>query len=57
MRELRRYDVSVAAVQETKWFGAGVWEAQGYTLLYSGRPLPHGEEPAVKKGESGHCLR
>ena len=56
VRELRRYDVSVAAVRETKWFGADVWETQGYTLLHSGRPLPHGEEPAVRKEGVGIAL-
>ena len=48
--------MSVAAMQETKWFGASVWEAQGYTLLHSGCPLPHGEEPAVKKEGVGIAL-
>ena len=54
--ELRRYDVAVAAVQETKWFGADVWENQGYTLLHSGRPLPHGEQPAARKEGVGIAL-
>ena len=56
MKELRRYDVSVAAVQETKWFGMDVSEAQGYTLLHSGRPLPSGDEPAVRKKGVGIAL-
>ena len=28
VNELRRYRVSVAATQETKWYGRDVWEAQ-----------------------------
>ena len=43
MKELRRYQVSVAAVQETKWFGKDMWESQGYTFLHSGHRLPSGE--------------
>ena len=26
VKELRRYSVSVAGIQETKWFGKDVWE-------------------------------
>lgn len=40
VKELKRYRVSVAAVQETRWFGNDVWESQGCTMLHSGRPLP-----------------
>ena len=31
--ELRRYGVSVVAIQETKWFGKVVWQADGHTFL------------------------
>ena len=42
MGELKRYVVSVAGVQESKWFGKDVWPAaDGYTFLHSGRPLPN----------------
>ena len=35
--ELQHYKVSVAGIQETKWFGAYVWPATcGYTMLHSG---------------------
>ena len=47
-KELRRYGVAVAAIQETKWFGSDVWQAGGYTLLHSGRPLPSDDGPAVR---------
>ena len=56
VKELRRYCVSVAAVQETKWFGTDVWEAQGYTFLHSGRPLPCEEGPAVRREGVGIVL-
>ena len=39
--ELQHYNLSVAGIQETKWFGADVWPAtDGYTMLHSGRPVP-----------------
>ena len=46
--ELRRYRVSMAAIQETKWYGRDVWEAQGYTFLHFGCVLLVGEGPAVR---------
>ena len=36
MRELRQYSASVGAIQETKWFGSDIWQAEGYTFLHSG---------------------
>lgn len=48
VKELMRYGVSVAAIQETKWFGKDVWQADGHTFLHSGRPLPSDGEPAVR---------
>ena len=36
-----RYKVSVAGIQDTKWFGADVWPATG-GLLHSGRSTPGG---------------
>ena len=56
VNELRRYRVSVAAIQETKWYGSDVWEAQGYTFLHSGRVLPVGEGPAVRNEGVGIAL-
>ena len=39
MKELKRCGVSVAGIQESKWFGKDVWSAEGYTFLHSGCPL------------------
>lgn len=36
--ELKRFGVSVAGIQESKWFGSDVWQAATYTFLHSGRP-------------------
>ena len=56
VRELRRYKVSVAGVQETKWFGSDVWPASGYTFLHSGHPLPGNEEVATRREGVGIAL-
>ena len=49
--ELQRYGVSVAGIQETKWFGKDIWPASyGYTLLHSGRPIP-GDSDIVNRQE------
>ena len=54
--ELRRYGVSVVAIQETKWFGKVVWQADGHAFLHSGRPLPKDGEPAVRNEGVGILL-
>ena len=54
--ELRRYGVSVVAIQETKWFGKAVWQADGHAFLHSGRPLPKDGEPAVRNEGVGILL-
>ena len=56
VRELKRYGVSVAGIQETKWFGNDVWVADGYTLLHSGRPLPSKNDRAVRNEGVGIVL-
>ena len=56
MRELARYSVSVAGIQETKWFGRDVWTAEGYTFLHSGRPLPSDGDQATRNEGVGIAL-
>ena len=56
VKELRCYGVSVAAIQETKWIGKDVWQADGHTSLHSGRPLPKDGEPAVRNEGVGILL-
>ena len=55
-RELKRYGVSIAGIQETKWFGNDVWPADGYTFLHSGRPLPSDQERAATNEGVGIAL-
>ena len=38
--ELNRYKVHVAALQETKWFGSGVYEVGESVVLAAGRHVP-----------------
>ena len=56
MEELARYNVSVAGIQEIKWFGRDVWTAGGYTFLHSGRPLPSDDDNAVRNEGVGIAL-
>ena len=56
VRELKRYGISIAGIQETKWFGSDVWPADEYTFLHSGRPLPSGQEKAARNEGVGIAL-
>ena len=56
MGELARYNVSVAGIQETKWFSRDVWTADGYTFLHSGHPLPSNDDNAVRNEGVGIAL-
>ena len=48
--ELGRYSVVVAGLQETKWFGEGVYRVEKSLVLASGRPVPGGNQ-IKRKGE------
>lgn len=50
VRELRRYDVKVAALQETLWFSSAVYHVGESVVLTAGRPTPGIGEPR-KRGE------
>ena len=56
LKELKHYSVSVAGIQETKWFGKDMWPAADYTFLQSGRPLPSDNERATRKEGVGIAL-
>ena len=40
VQELKKYGMGVTGISETKWFGQAVYQVEGYTILYSGRPVP-----------------
>ena len=43
--ELSRYKVSVAALQETRWYGNDVYHVGESVVLAAGRPVPQAGEP------------
>ena len=40
IRELKRYDVKVAALQETRWFSNNVYHVGDSVILAAGRSVP-----------------
>ena len=48
--------MSIAVIQESKWFGSDVWPADGYTFLHSGCPLPGVDEGATRNEGVGIAL-
>ena len=48
VKVLRRYGVSIAGIQETRWFGKDVWPEDGCVLLHSSRPLPVSGDKALR---------
>jgi len=53
---VKELKVAVAGIQETKWFGQDVWDADGYTLLHSGHTLLGDGEPLLKNTGVGIVL-
>ena len=50
IRELGRYGVTIAALQETKWFGNAVYRVKDSGVLAAGRPAPQKGE-VRRRGE------
>ena len=50
VRELERYHVKIAALQETKWFGNAVYTVGESVVLAAGRPTP-GPAQTKQRGE------
>ena len=40
VHQFKRYDIVAAGLQETKWFGNGIYPVSCATVLSSGRPVP-----------------
>ena len=49
LKELGRYGIQIAALQETKWFGSAMYHV-GYCVLTAGRPTPETDQH-VQRGE------
>ena len=47
---LGQYNIKIAALQETKWFGSDVYQVLGAVVLTAGRSVPPLDEP-VRRGE------
>ena len=50
IRELNRYDITVAALQETLWFGKHVYLVGESVVITSGRETPQGHQSG-QRGE------
>jgi len=48
--------IRVFTLGETKWFGKGVYEVDGYVLVHSGRPVPANGEPVQRNKGVGILL-
>ena len=48
--ELNRYNIKVAALQETKWFGNHVYHVGKSIVLAAGRKTPQGCQPRQREG-------
>ena len=44
VEELRRFEMSITGVSETKWFGQGVYDVDGFVMVHSGRPVCFDED-------------
>ena len=40
VHELKRFKMNITGISETKWFGNNVYDVEGFTIIYSGRPIP-----------------
>ena len=56
VEELRRFEISITGISETKWFGQDVYEVDGFVLVHSGRPIPADEEPVQRNAGVGILL-
>ena len=55
INQLKKFQVNNAGISETKWFGAVVYEVEGFTILHSGRPIPE-STPMVRNEVVGIVL-
>ena len=56
VKELARYRISIAGIQETKWFGSDIWPSGEWTFLHSGRILPTDDDIAIRREGVGILL-
>ena len=51
VRQFERLHISLAGLQETRWFGSVVYHVCGSTVLTSGRPVPTSSPEPNYRGE------
>ena len=56
MKELKRFRVAIAGIQETKWFGSDIRSSEGCTFLQSGRAVPLSDAHYLRNEEVGIFL-
>ena len=56
VNELKQYSISIAGIQETKWFGSDIWPVGEWTFLHSGHVLPVDSNAAVRRNGVGILL-
>ena len=50
VKELRHFHMSIVCINETKWFGYDIHEADGYTMIHLGRSVSQSGD-TVQRGE------
>ena len=56
VKELTRYRIAIAGIQETKWFESDVWLTGDWIFLHSGRTLPVDGDVAIRREGVGILL-
>ena len=46
--ELHCFDMSITGISESKWFGQGMYNVDGFVMIHSGRLLPRGDDPVLR---------
>ena len=49
VNELARYRISIAGIQETKWFGSDIWPSGERTFLHSDSVLPANDDIPIRR--------
>ena len=49
VKELARYRISIAGIQEMKWFWSDIWPSGEWTFLHSGRILPADDDIVIRR--------
>ena len=56
VKEHARYRISIAGMQEMKWFGSDIWPSGEWTFLHSSQILPADDDIAIRREDVGILL-